>query len=224
MRRWRDAVAGWKVGTIAPDLRVQMGAERLAGPIFRQSVVSIAPGEQRTMPIFAGGFAAVEAEFVIRLATRIEPAARTYTDAELIERIAAVHIGAEIASSPLADINRLGPCCVVSDFGNNAGLVLGPEVPDWAACAPETMTVTVTVDGEQVGAADAGSIEGGFLRVLRFIVELSAHRDIALDEGALISTGAVSGIHEVTEASVSTIDFGTCGSFDVHFEPMQSRS
>ncbi len=37
-------------------------------------------------------------------------------------------IGIEIASSPLQNINDYGPAVVASDFGNNAGLLLGAEV------------------------------------------------------------------------------------------------
>ena len=84
-----------------------------------------------TCPVFAKGFAAIEAEFVVQLA-KDAPANVTEWTAETARRfVKAMYIGIEIASSPLVNINDYGPAVVASDFGNNAGLLLGAEVPDW---------------------------------------------------------------------------------------------
>ena len=85
------------------------------------------------MPIYAGGFAAVEAEFILELGRAVHPSEREYPDADLIDLVSSLFVGAEIASSPMAAINKLGPTCVVSDFGNNAGLLLGPAVANWSS-------------------------------------------------------------------------------------------
>lgn len=204
-------------------LRQKLGAERLSGPIFKTSVFDIAPGSFMSMPIYSGGFAAVEAEFVLRLAATVPPVAKDYSEEELIELVAALHVGAEIASSPLADVNRLGPCCVVSDFGNNAGLLVGPGVADWNDLSPDSLTARVIVDGQVVGTATASAIEGGLLRALDFLLKLSAARGLTLPEGTYVSCGAVTGIHDVTTTSRSTVDFGPFGAFDVGFESMTPR-
>ena len=70
---------------------------------------------------------------------RSRRAARTrleWTRAEARELVAAVHVGVETAGSPLATINDLGPCAIVADFGNNAGLIVGPELPRLAHARP----------------------------------------------------------------------------------------
>lgn len=200
--------------------REPLDAERLAGPIFKSSIFRIEPNSTKTMPIFSGGFAAVEAEFILQLATTIEPIEREYSDEELIELVSALHVGAEIASSPMADVNKLGPCCVVSDFGNNAGLLVGSSVPNWSSLPLDALTASVTVDDVVVGSASAGAIEGGLLQALRFLIGLSANRQLTLSEGTFVSSGAVTGIHEVTVESKAEIDFGSYGAFNVAFESM----
>ncbi|MFK7956899.1 MAG: 2-keto-4-pentenoate hydratase [Lysobacterales bacterium] len=220
MSRWPDKVLGWKVGMVPEIFRAPLAAERLCGPIFQSSVCSIEPGLKKVMPIFNGGFAAVEAEFVFQLATTFEPVDRHYSDGELIEHIAALHVGAEVASSPMADVNKLGPCCVVSDFGNNAGLIVGPQIPNWSSLPLTSLTAEVSVDSTVVGTATADAIEGGLLEALRFLVALCAKRQLTLEAGTYISTGAVTGIHEVTPDSNSTVDFGDFGAFDVAFQSM----
>ena len=36
LAQWNDDITGWKVGMVVPELREQMGAERLMGPIFKK--------------------------------------------------------------------------------------------------------------------------------------------------------------------------------------------
>ncbi len=218
--RWPDEIAGWKVGLIPEPYRVPLSAQRLAGPIFRSSIFTIKRRSTTTMPIFEGGFAAVEAEFVLKVAEDIQPTLREFSDEELEQLVSDVHVGVEIASSPMAAVNDLGPCCVVSDFGNNAGLLVGPAIPDWSALPPEALTACVSVDGAVVGRANATSIEGGLLQVLRYLIALCGRRGIVLNKGALISTGALTGIHDVTVNSKAEVDFGPFGCFDVQFQAM----
>ena len=220
--RWPDKIVGWKVGMVPPEFRPALGAKRLSGPIFASSVVTVDSGSATTMPIFDGGFAAVEAEFVLRLGTTVQPTSKEFSDEELIDLVGALHVGAEIASSPMAVINKLGPVCVVSDFGNNAGLLLGPSVPNWSSLPSDALTATVSVDDVVVGAATAGAIEGGLLQPLRFLVRLCAERGLVLNEGTLISSGAVTGIHDVEVNSKAHVDFGTFGAFNVAFEAKQA--
>src|SRR6185312_16904029 len=98
------------------------------GPIFGRTVQRVAPGQLRDAPVFAQGFAAIEAEFVFQL-SKDAPANVTEWTAETARRfVKTMFIGIEIASSPLQNINDFGPAIVASDFGNNAGLLLGAEV------------------------------------------------------------------------------------------------
>ena len=221
---WPDTIGGWKVGGIPPAFRSRAGTDRLAGPIFQSLINDVEAGGCRSMPIFVRGFAAVEAEFVFRLGASIAPSQRVYSDEELQGFVAALHIGAEIASSPMAEVNNLGPSCVVCDFGNNAGLLVGPGIPDWAARSPDELSVAVSIDGELAGSADASAVDGGLLQALRFLVESCAKRGLVLNEGSYVSCGAVTGIHEVSTSSKAAVDFGEFGAFDVTFEAMMPVS
>ena len=123
IRLWPDRVVGWKVGYIAPARRDVEGDDRVTGPIFQAAVWPDQPGRSLAFPVFVGGFAAVEAEYVFRL-NEDAPANRLHWSAEQAAELAStLHIGVETAGSPMAMINELGPTAVVADFGNNAGLV-----------------------------------------------------------------------------------------------------
>src|SRR4051794_28127926 len=137
---WEKPVIGWKVGRINAPLDAHLGADRLAGPIFAQTLA--ADGEAAEMPVFAEGFAAGECEFLLRIGRTPPAGQERFTLEEAADLIETVHVGIEIASSPLGSINALGPIAVISDFGNNNGLVVGPEIPDWRSSGFEEWLVT----------------------------------------------------------------------------------
>lgn len=187
---WLHPIIGWKVGRIMPPLSDRFQADRLAGPIF----LSRDDGED--MPIFAQGFAAGEAEFLLRVGTAPSLNKKSFTLEEAADLIDAVHVGLEIASSPLGAINDIGPMAVISDFGNNNGLVIGPPIPNWRESGFEDWDVRTLIDGEEVGAGQAASFPGGAIGSARFLFELLAERGIAITPGQWISSGAVTGVHD----------------------------
>src|SRR5437868_6678429 len=63
---WPDRIAGWKVGRIPPELQADLGADRVMGPVFARNVV-LAGLEPTPVCAIAGGFAAVEAEYIYRM-------------------------------------------------------------------------------------------------------------------------------------------------------------
>lgn len=192
---WRKQVLGWKVGRVLPPLDEKFATDRLAGPIFASHTV-VGDGSPVEMPVFSEGFAAGEAEFLLRIGAPPPSGKSKFTLEEAAELIDAVHVGLEIASSPLGAINDLGPIAVISDFGNNNGLVIGPEVKEWRSSRFEDWEVRTFIDGMEVGVGRASAFPDGAIGAARFLFELMASRGIALRPGQWISSGAVTGVHD----------------------------
>jgi len=208
---WRRPIGGWKVGRIPVDLETEFGTDRLGGPIFAPTIHRVEAGTVVEMPVFAGGFAAVEAEFVAMIGKDVPPGQRSWTLDEAREVIADLRIGLEIASSPLATINELGPAVVVSDFGNNFGLIVGPSIADWESRALDTMRCCTRIDGQVAGDGGAFKLTGGFVRSVQFLLELTARRGLPLHAGDVIATGQTTGIHDIAIGQTGTVDFGDDG-------------
>lgn len=206
---WPDTVAGWKIGLVAAELRARLGSERLAGPIFARDVRN-ADTSEVSFPVFVGGFAAVEGEFVFRLGADAPAAKDVWTDAEAIALVEAVHIGVETAGSPMRAINDLGPTVVSSDFGNNFGVILGPEISSWKSRL-NNIHVTTEIDGRVVGTGAAGVLPGGPVAGLRFLLAHLARRGRPLKRGQLVSSGALTGVHDILAGQKSRIVFEGCG-------------
>jgi 2-keto-4-pentenoate hydratase len=187
---WPDNVAGWKVGRIGPPWLERVGEDRLVGPIFRRGMRLAPPDALIDFPVFKGGFAAIEAEFVFRLGADAEPDKTQWSADEAAQLVSGLHVGVEIAGSPLAAINELGPTVMVSDFGNNAGLLLGPAISGWRRRSFESLTCETFVDERSVGRGGALSLRG-----------------LPLKSGYVVSTGAATGIHDIRIGQTARVKF-----------------
>lgn len=192
---WPDAVVGWKVGGVPADYRDRFEDEWLAGPIFQANLARVGADRLVEMPVFAGGFAAIEAEFVLE----------TGQDASAYR----LYAGVEIAGSPVPDINGYGPCAVISDFGNNRGLLVGPEAADWQELGD--VEVVTRIDGDEKGRTLVGNVGEGVKRSLDFLTRNLSARGISMPPGTLVSCGALTGVHEACVGAVGEIEFAGLG-------------
>jgi 2-keto-4-pentenoate hydratase len=217
---WDDTVAGWKVGWIPEPLSQKFGANRLVGPIFTRGVRRSTGLESVDVPVFANGFAAIEAEFVFQLSKDAPANVAEWTTETARRFVKTMFIGIEIASSPLVNINDYGAAVIASDFGNNAGLLLGAEVPDWQARALESMHCETRIDGAVIGRGNAASVSGGPLAALAFALRCNARRGRPLRAGEYISTGAATGVHSISAGQSAEAIFTGLGSLRCRAVPM----
>ena len=217
---WDDTVAGWKVGWIPEPFSAKYGAQRLVGPIFHRALQRSNGDAPVDAPVFAQGFAAIEAEFVFQLG-KDAPANVTEWTAETARRfVKTMFIGIEIASSPLQNINDFGPAVVASDFGNNAGLLLGSEVPDWQSRTLDSLVCETRIEGAVVGRGNAAAVSGGPLAALAFALRCNARRGRPLRAGDLVSTGAATGVHSISAGQSAEAIFTGTGSLRCVARPM----
>ena len=218
---WPDFVAGWKVGRIGEPWLERLGEDRLVGPIFRRGI-RLAPPEQLVeFPVFEGGFAAVEAEFVFRLRADAPSDKLQWTPEEAAQLAMVMHVGIETAGSPLATINDLGGAVVVSDFGNNAGLLLGPAIPDWRTRSFESLRTETFIEGRSVGSGGAMSLPGGPLASLAFALSRCARRGMPMKSGYVVSTGATTGVHDIQVGQEARVVFEGSGELLCRAVPAQ---
>lgn len=218
---WNREVGGWKVGKINPPDDAILGVNRLVGPIFTDVIFDIAGRDALKerhspieMPVFAGGFAAAEAEFMLRLAP-IAEGEPPQTNGEAMEFVDEIRIGIEVASSPYVGINTDGPCVTVSDHGNNAGLVLGPKVDKAAWPNLDQTQVSLSIDGKVVGQATSATMLDGPFGAVRFLLNNLKQRGIEPKAGWWVSSGAITGVHETVKGSEVECFFVGFGSLKI---------
>jgi len=191
---WPDRVAGWKVARIPPTWAAKFPEPRLNGPVFSRNVHVVGGTELPACPVFDGGFAAVETEIVIRVRADAPVNKTQWTIDEALDYVGDVHLGIEVASSPLATLNEHGPGAVISDFGNNWGVVVGKAIANWRGI--DSIDCEAFIDGVSVGAR-AVSMEQGPYAAFAFTLGKCAARGRPLRAGAWITTGMITGVHDI---------------------------
>ena len=211
---WGESIAGWKVGRIVGDQEKLYGENRFLGPIFAGDVWQVASSEPATFPVIAGGSAALEAELIAKIELAQEDAGAKFTAAGVGRYVRSWHIGIEVAGSPLADIGYYGPLASIAAFGNNLGLLLGPEISP--PVDVDSITCTTVIEGQEAGTQRAGALPGGPHEAIAFalnkLVELK--HDIA--GRMLISTGAITGVHNVRSDQHCLVQFSPGGTIECH--------
>ncbi len=213
---WNDKIVGWKVGGIPAHLQDAFECDRLTGPIYATSVKNYCVGESTQMPVFKNGFAAIEAEFILQLKDVSKLPDKNLTEQQIINSIDKVYIGAEIASSPIQNINDFGPVAPISDFGNNSGMIIGPEIENWRNLDLSSVDVTVVIDEQVHGPTTSPAGMAGPYGAAKFLIEQLKQRGYDIEPGTYISSGAITGVHDSNVGSSSTITFEGLGSFDLN--------
>ena len=217
---WPDRVAGWKLGRIPSPFAERFGAGRLAGPIFAKNIWPVGDAAVR-FGVIEGGFAAVETEYVLEMG-ETAPDRDGWTAESVAPLVSRVLMGVEIAGSPFAGINDHGPAVTASDFGNNAGLILGGEIRDGLDRLMD-LTCEMRIEGAVVGSGGAALIPGGPLESLAFLLNLLHRRGRRLEAGQLVSTGAATGVHSIVAGQAAVADFGPDGRIACVAEPARGE-
>lgn len=218
IERRREPVRGWKVGGIAPELRAQLGAERLVGPVFAGGV-RLADGRRLALPCIPGGTACVEAEIAVVARRDVPLRSRPWTLADARAYVGEIRLAVELAGSAVPAINAIGPLAVAADCGNNAGLVLGPRITDPPSAPWLDLACTTEVDGVVVGRGTPRGVEGGPLEAFRFALQALAARGRTLRAGDAVATGAITGIHDVVPGQRARVRFGDLLALDIDLVP-----
>lgn len=218
---WQDDVVAWKVGGIPPHLREVLGQSWVTGPVYRKRQ-AFAGNDPVQMAVYEGGFAAVEAEIILELGDVESLEAAEPTAEEIIPYIASCSIGVEIASSPMPDINIIGSLAVISDFGNNHGMIVGAKIPDWSPEKISSINVETYVEGALVGAAFPPAPPAGPMGAAAFLVGNLRSRGLPIPKGLRISSGALTGIHDVVVGQSSKIVFEGVGEIDIEIVALEA--
>lgn len=218
---WDEPLIGFKVGGIPEKWRPQYPSEWLAGAIFPSNLYRVESGGSVEVGVFEGGFAAYEPELIFELWGLQELIGRAEPIVDLDEAKAfvdRVFIGAEIASSPLATLNALGPASIISDFGNNIAAVIGPEIDrKWLNCI-DKIDCALSIDETFVRRSTPKSDESGPLGALRFLLNhLRCGAPQPLNGTAYLCSGAITGVHPAAIGTTGHFNYSALGTFDVSF-------
>jgi 2-keto-4-pentenoate hydratase len=190
------SVGGWKVG-IGP------GAVPIAAPLDPPRDIGSGP-----VAIPWRDKIGIEVELAVRLASDIRARPqRPWTRSELLATIDTVLLGVEITGGRLADGNAAPFTLFVADSLDNAGYVLGPDLPRESLDRVADGSVALIVTGPAPWSGVAAHALQDPLAPLLACANAEYSHLGGLRAGQIITTGALCGMLTVAEAGVVDILF-----------------
>ena len=207
LRRLGIGIAAWKAGAANP------GAEPQGGPILADRVqpsparFALRPNALRT----------VEAELAFSFACDLPLRDAPYSDAEVWEAVAALHVAIEVLESSFVDRRFVPEHAPLADLLNNGAFCYGPAIADWRGLDVAKPQARLLIDGKDIRRANAGTPGGHPRRLLGWLANHAARREHPLKRGDIVTTGSHTGMYDAPAGGQVTVRFDGIGEASLSF-------
>lgn len=207
---------GWKIAATSQAGQRHINVD---GPLGGRILAEMVVPEGAPVPLAGNAMLVAEPEFVFRMASDLPPRAADYTQAEVMEAVAALHLGIEVPDSRFADFTKAGGPQLIADNACAHLFVLGAEAPAlWRGLDLAQHRVACTVEGRYVREGIGANVLGDPRIALTWLAnELSRH-GVTLRAGQYVTTGTCAVPLEIRPTGDAvTADYGALGRIAVRF-------
>ena len=204
---------GWKIAATTEAVRSKL---RSAGPIYGRTFTKFRHGspvhlkhEELLDPL-------VECEFFITLGSDLGPRDKPWTMPEVIDAVAMVHAGIEVAECRFP-MHALPPLPAILADGSASGrYVFGGAIEDWRS-GLNKHRVSLQVDGKKVRAGTGADVMGDPLAPLLWLAEERRRFGDCLKAGETVSTGSMTGMLPIRPGQHVLARFGDHATVEISF-------
>lgn len=195
---------GWKIAGTTPAMREKL---RVPGPIYGRTYRRFAAASPAILGHAELLDPLVECEFFVTLAHDLPPRTTPWTMAEVIDAVASVHAGIEVAECrfPMADLPALP--AILADGSASGRYVFGDAIAHWRA-GLASIPVEMEVDGTVRRHGTGADVMGDPLAPLLWLAEERRRWGDGLRAGEMISTGSTTGMFPVRPGQYIRAAFG----------------
>jgi 2-keto-4-pentenoate hydratase len=210
-------VVGWKVGATSQKMRELDGHDDvIPGRIFASRTFI---GSRHNLRIDQFPNARAETEFAFRLTETPKPRSATWTADEMME-IMVLHpaielIGNRFRADPANKAEN--SLLTIADNGGGIGFVFGDPIADWHAFDFQNHQITLSVSGGPPADNFLGEMRCVPAQAAADLVNHLASRNVVLQAGDFISTGAATVPQPFAAGDVVRADFGAFGQIELNF-------
>ena len=184
----RGPLAGYKIALTTPVMQRMVGFDApCAGSVFRQGVHHSPATVNGDDYVRLGA----ECEVAVRLARDLPASGAPYDRAKVSQAVGALMPAFELVDDRSADYSNLYFLDVVADNTWNAGVVLGPEITDWAALDLGDAQGEMTINGATAGTGHGRDVLGHPLDALAWLANTLASRGMEISAGMIVMTGSI---------------------------------
>jgi 2-keto-4-pentenoate hydratase len=211
-------VAGWKIA--ATSLAGQRHIN-VSGPLAGRILAERVHGDGATVSMAGNRMAVAEAEFVFVMARDLSPRTEPYSQAEVMDAVADLHLGIEVPNSRFADFLRAGEAQLIADNACAHEFVLGGRVEaPWrdVDLAAHPMHATVESVARRYERDGVGANVLGDPRIaLTWLANELSQLGVTLAAGQFVTTGTCVVPLEIVAGDRVVADFGVFGRVSAAF-------
>jgi 2-keto-4-pentenoate hydratase len=175
---------GWKVASTSAASQQRFGIEEpLVGAMYERFLVP----NHATVPATLAGI--VEGEFAFRMSGDLGPESAPFSMGDVLACVGAVHAGAEVPDSRLANYPDVSTPQLVADFMLGRFYVLGDPL-DIRPDQLRDVEVVIELNGAEAGRGTGRDVLGDPCNVLLWLARDLVRRGEQIRAGDLITTGA----------------------------------
>ncbi len=205
---------GWKIAATTESVRTKLGT---GGPIYGRTFTKFRHASPVRLKHAELLDPLVECEFFITLARNLEPRERSWTMPEVVDAIATVHAGIEVAECRFP-MRALPPLPAILADGSASGrYVFGNAIEDWRA-GLASHRVSLEVDGKEVRSGTGADVMGDPIAPLLWLAEERRRYGDGLKTGATISTGSMTGMLPIRPGQHVLARFGDSATVEISFD------
>ncbi|RZI97163.1 MAG: hydratase [Variovorax sp.] len=211
-------VAGWKIAATSTAGQKHIN---VSGPLAGRLLAERVRPDGATFSMAGNRMAVAEAEFVFRMARDLPPRAETYTQDEVMDAVADLHLGIEVPNSRFADFVGAGEAQLIADNACAHEFMLGPRVEaPWRDLDLAAHRVHATVAGPERSYERDGigaNVLGDPRIALTWLANELSQNGVTLQAGQFVTTGTCVVPLEIAAGDVVTADFGALGRATARF-------
>ncbi|MBR1124931.1 hydratase [Bradyrhizobium lablabi] len=205
---------GWKIAGTADAVRAKLA---LDGPIYGRTFRRFECKSPVTFKWAELLDPLVECEFFVTLARDLPPRREPWTMPEVIDAIAEVHAGIEVAECRYPR-GALPPLPAILADGSASGrYVFGGKIENWRD-GLAAVKVALEVDGVVRREGSGADVMGDPLQALLWLANERRHWGDGLFAGETISTGSMTGMLPIRAGQLVRALFGDVATVEIAFE------
>ncbi len=209
---------GWKIAatSLAGQRHIAVDGP-LAGRLLAERVFP----DGATLTLGPNRMRVAEAEFAFRMSRDLPPRDQAYSQDEVLDAVAALHLAIEVPDSRYTDFTLVGAPQLIADNACGHQFVLGPEAPHlWRSLDLAAHRVMGRVGTGHAREGIGANVLGDPRIALTWLAnELSLH-GLTLARNQVVTTGTCLVPLEIAPGDDVSVDYGSLGRVSLRFQDM----
>ena len=206
---------GWKIAATSLAGQRHIAVD---GPLAGRLLAERVHHDGATLVLGPNRMRVAEAEFAFRMGRDLPPRAKPYSEGEVLDAVAALHLAIEVPDSRYADFTLVGAAQLIADNACGHHFVLGPEAPPlWRTVDLAAHRVVGRIGTRHECEGVGANVLGDPRIALTWLAnELSQH-GMTLARNQIVTTGTCVVPMAIGEGDSVLVDYGALGRMTMQF-------